>query len=498
MSLKRKSPSTEEDNIKQSKTLHENNGTISPQLDDEKNSVLSNEEKQKENERVIGCPKNEKNEEISKLQDQLFGEEAKLVVMKRIRSSQKPSNQQEANNSTGTIHYNSNHGQRQLLPKTPTSASHHGSHKPHKTTPSLNNSKHALSSQKSAQNQANQNAMEAMLRMHQSISGSGSSNNALLNNHPAMNNMSNAARILMANPSAHTPGDIQAKMQQLMQQQQHQQQNVRHMSTLRQQQATAKLALRKQLEKTLLEIPPPKPPPPEINFLPSATSNEFICLVGLEQVVSKIQEFQGKSEGESSKEETMHPFSCMQCDKDFSPLWKINKDGDRVTCLQCVLSNQKKALKAEHTNRLKTAFVKALQQEQEIEQKIQKQSSSNSGSADSLEAAVAAAASQLQQQQQHLKLIQQDQIRQHQQYMQQLQQQQHRSFTSNFRTNAQQQLRHALNVPFGFNPGSSKMSDRQLLYDLMPSLRGNNSNNNSKTQQRQRQQQQQQSSRNWK
>jgi len=42
-------------------------------------------------------------------------------------------------------------------------------------------------------------------------------------------------------------------------------------------------------------------------------------------------------------------------------------------CLQCVMTNQKKALKAEHTNRLKTAFVKALQQEQEIEQKIQLQ-----------------------------------------------------------------------------------------------------------------------------
>ena len=33
-------------------------------------------------------------------------------------------------------------------------------------------------------------------------------------------------------------------------------------------------------------------------------------------------------------------------------------------------SNVKKALKAEHTNRLKTAFVKALQQEQEIEQRL--------------------------------------------------------------------------------------------------------------------------------
>lgn len=40
-------------------------------------------------------------------------------------------------------------------------------------------------------------------------------------------------------------------------------------------------------------------------------------------------------------------------------------------------SNQKKVLKAEHTNRLKAAFVKALQQEQEIEQRIIQQTSSS-------------------------------------------------------------------------------------------------------------------------
>lgn len=61
-------------------------------------------------------------------------------------------------------------------------------------------------------------------------------------------------------------------------------------------QAAAKLALRKQLEKTLLEIPPPKPPAPEMNFLPSAANNEFIYLVGLEEVVQNLLETQGKVE----------------------------------------------------------------------------------------------------------------------------------------------------------------------------------------------------------
>lgn len=48
-----------------------------------------------------------------------------------------------------------------------------------------------------------------------------------------------------------------------------------------------------------------------------------------------------------------------------------------MLCESCVTNNVKKALKAEHTNRLKTAFVKALQQEQEIEQRIANQSISN-------------------------------------------------------------------------------------------------------------------------
>ncbi|XP_053321718.1 transcriptional repressor p66-alpha isoform X3 [Spea bombifrons] len=137
-------------------------------------------------------------------------------------------------------------------------------------------------------------------------------------------------------------------------------------------QAAAKLALRKQLEKTLLEIPPPKPPAPELNFLPSAANNEFIYLVGLEEVVQNLLETQGKTMPAPSSHE---PYSCAQCKTDFTSRWRQEKNGT-IMCEVCMTSNQKKALKAEHTNRLKAAFVKALQQEQEIEQRILQQSSS--------------------------------------------------------------------------------------------------------------------------
>ncbi|XP_020489713.2 transcriptional repressor p66 alpha isoform X4 [Labrus bergylta] len=144
-------------------------------------------------------------------------------------------------------------------------------------------------------------------------------------------------------------------------------------------QAAAKLALRKQLEKTLLEIPPPKPPAPEFNFLPSAANNEFIYLVGLEEVVQNLLDtiHRGKTGVALSKASAKDPFICTQCHTDFTCRWRQDKTkGGAVLCEHCMSSNQKKALKAEHTNRLKAAFVKALQQEQEIEQRIIQQTSS--------------------------------------------------------------------------------------------------------------------------
>lgn len=63
---------------------------------------------------------------------------------------------------------------------------------------------------------------------------------------------------------------------------------------------------------------------------------------------------------------------CAQCKTDFTCRWREEKNGT-IMCETCMTSNQKKALKAEHTNRLKAAFVKALQQEQEIEQRILQQ-----------------------------------------------------------------------------------------------------------------------------
>lgn len=136
-------------------------------------------------------------------------------------------------------------------------------------------------------------------------------------------------------------------------------------------QAAAKLALRKQLEKTLLEIPPPKPPAPEMSFLPSAANNEFIYLVGLEEVVQNLLEAQaGRVPAPAVL--ARDPYMCAQCKTDFTCRWREEKSG-AIMCESCMASSQKRALKVEHTSRLKAAFVKALQQEQEIEQRLLQQ-----------------------------------------------------------------------------------------------------------------------------
>jgi len=83
-----------------------------------------------------------------------------------------------------------------------------------------------------------------------------------------------------------------------------------------QRQAAAKLALRKQLEKTLLQIPPPKPPPPEMNFLPNPSNMEFLALIGLEFVIDYI------TKDPNQIQLSPEAFVCSQCKTDFTTMWR--------------------------------------------------------------------------------------------------------------------------------------------------------------------------------
>lgn len=138
--------------------------------------------------------------------------------------------------------------------------------------------------------------------------------------------------------------------------------------------SAAKAALRRQLEQTLLQIPPPRPPSADWRVIPNVNSMDFMMLVGLDEIVDMILEGDGKPTLKNILTDMLpkNPIICDQCGMDFSPLWKqkgFEKPHD-ILCEKCSLTNTKKDLKAEHTSRLKSAFLKALKQEQEIEEKI--------------------------------------------------------------------------------------------------------------------------------
>ena len=89
------------------------------------------------------------------------------------------------------------------------------------------------------------------------------------------------------------------------------------------------------------QIPPPKPPPPEMHFIPNPTNTEFICLLGLEECVSKILN--------EDKENSIQPvpFSCSQCGTDFTPTWKWDKGakGIPITRYDLQLAYRRRSLR---------------------------------------------------------------------------------------------------------------------------------------------------------
>ncbi|KAL5005283.1 hypothetical protein ScPMuIL_018739 [Solemya velum] len=282
---------------------------------------------------------------IKRFQSELRNEEAKLVLLRKLRQSQHSHQLQEQNPSSSSNKAQSgmHSGGSQPPPLIRGNQQPTNARPAHSQPPQLIRGSQVSQSRNQSQgppplvNMSHGSQMMPQMRMHNNVMGPNAPPNLMPGFRPVQNQPPQPP------PEPQTPA---------------------------QRQAAAKLALRKQLEKTLLQIPPPKPPPPEMNFIPGLAMPDFICLLGLEEVVNYIIDADLIAKGEKSPDEKMvcNPFTCCQCSSDFTPVWKREKPGSKnVVCELCVTTNQKKALKQEHTNRLKSAFVKALQQEQEIE-----------------------------------------------------------------------------------------------------------------------------------
>jgi len=139
-----------------------------------------------------------------------------------------------------------------------------------------------------------------------------------------------------------------------------------HEQTMAQRQALAKLAIRRQLEATLLKLPMPKFTPQEMPFIPTiGFYADFIALVGMEEAIACI------SNEVDSAEVGKLPLpllQCAHCQTDSTPQWTPEKQGSNsVICELCAMKSRKQAFREEHTAQLKAAFYQALQQQQQLE-----------------------------------------------------------------------------------------------------------------------------------
>lgn len=143
----------------------------------------------------------------------------------------------------------------------------------------------------------------------------------------------------------------------------------------------AKLALRKQLEQTLLQIPTPKPSTCDLTFIPGVNGwSEFLTHLGLEQALNTYTDIVNRRP--TPEISMILPNACAHCGTDWTVTWhemsttSDTNSEEKILCDRCTKTSQKKLLKQDHSNRLRQAFIKALQQEKELDAKFQQQSSS--------------------------------------------------------------------------------------------------------------------------
>lgn len=143
----------------------------------------------------------------------------------------------------------------------------------------------------------------------------------------------------------------------------------------------AKSNLRKQLERDLLNISPPKPTLQDITFVPNGSSLEFQPLIGLEDVVQCLAELQTDRQRLpqrfTDRAQIDQPFVCDQCGTDYTVRWwthsntKLSNEITNILCDRCKKQLLRRTSKSEHSTLLKNVFLSAMKQEKEIEKTFQ-------------------------------------------------------------------------------------------------------------------------------
>ncbi|KAL5965648.1 Transcriptional repressor p66-beta [Taenia solium] len=149
------------------------------------------------------------------------------------------------------------------------------------------------------------------------------------------------------------------------------------LQSLEQLYATKKAGLRKQLERNLEKVSLPRPTTGtgfcEIAFIPSTLTTEFTSLLGLEEVVKSIQDYDPSGNGKPSETRcSFNPFSCVKCGTDFTPVWKREKPGStNVVCEACLTATQRLTLKKEYEEAVQKVLQQHINAERDVEREYQ-------------------------------------------------------------------------------------------------------------------------------
>ncbi|KAL3319896.1 GATA zinc finger domain containing 2A [Cichlidogyrus casuarinus] len=156
------------------------------------------------------------------------------------------------------------------------------------------------------------------------------------------------------------------------------------LSAIEQQFSAKRVALRKQLEKSLerVSIPASNASSSEIAFVPSVYSGDFLSLIGLEEVCRSIrvgyhfvhlhfQDFD-PSMSKSEPRKVFNPFTCARCETDFTPVWKRDKPGAAgVACESCLAGSFRVSVQKEYATAIKMALKDHAASEKELDQEYQ-------------------------------------------------------------------------------------------------------------------------------
>ncbi|CAH8629854.1 unnamed protein product [Dicrocoelium dendriticum] len=145
---------------------------------------------------------------------------------------------------------------------------------------------------------------------------------------------------------------------------------------LEQQYNGKKAVLLKHLERALDKISLPRPSGgaafSEVAFVPSTLTNEFTSLIGLEEVISALQDFDAYSTEKSDHLLACEPFVCARCGTDFTPVWKRKRPGStEVVCEVCIIDSQRSAIHKSYNNVVFAAVKQYTLSEKEVEQEYQ-------------------------------------------------------------------------------------------------------------------------------